>query len=78
MVEQKPIWLVLKEEGRSRESADTVTRNADTRERTVHFERRQTEDPEVEAMENHAHTVVERVTTKTHAGNYIQTRYHNG
>jgi hypothetical protein len=65
MVEKKPIWQVLKEEGHSRESAETVTRNEDTRERTVHFKRRHTEDPEVEAMANHAHTVVERVTKKT-------------
>ena len=77
-MEKKPIWQVPKEEGHSRESAETATRNVDTRERIVLFERRHMEDPEVEAMANNAHTVVERVTTKTRAGNYIQTRHHNG
>ena len=60
MVERKPIWQVLMEEGHSRESADTATINVDTRERIVLFARRPTEDPEAEAMENNAHSVAER------------------
>ena len=78
MVEKKPIWQVPKEEEHSRESAETATRNEDLRERIVLFGRRHMEDPEVEAMESNALTAVERVTTKTRAGNCIQTRHHNG
>ncbi len=69
---------VLKEEGRSRESADTVTRNADTSKRTAQFGRKQTEEPEVEVMARHADTAMGRDTTRTHAGSYILKRHHSG
>ena len=78
MVEKRPIWQVTKEEGHSRESADTETRNADTKERIVLFKSRITEDLEVEELTKHARTATRRVMTKTHAGSCIQRRYHNG
>ena len=69
---------VLKEEGHSRESADTVTRNADTKERTVHLGRKKTDELEVEEMAGHTDTTMGRDMTKIYAGNYIQTRHHSG
>ena len=69
---------MLKEEGRSKESADTVTRNADKRERTVHFGRKQPKEPEVEVMARHADTAMGRDMTRTRAGSYILTRHHSG
>ena len=78
MVEKRPIWRVPKEEEHSEESAETAIRSAGTKERIVLSERKRTEDPEAEETENHAHTVVGRVTTRTHAENCILTRHHNG
>ncbi len=79
MVERRRIWKVLKkEEGRSRESVDIVTRNADTKERTVHFGRKQTRELEMEEMAIHADTTMGSDMTRTRARSYILTMHQGG